>query len=205
MIEIKKLSKKYDDKVLFSDMSVNIDEGDFVILSGESGVGKTTLLNIIGGIEKPDTGDVYFNGLSINNKKNKMKIYRNELGFLFQNFALVEKLTVKENLLVVSPSNRSSFSIPDALEIVGMSGSEGKKVYKLSGGEQQRVAIARLLIKKCNVILADEPTGSLDEKNSDVVMELLKRLNSMGKTIIMVTHNPKYFDYGNRSIVLPYC
>ncbi len=204
MIEIRELSKRYDEKILFENMSLIIQDGDYVVLSGKSGSGKTTLLNIIGGVEKPDSGQVLINGLSMENRRNRMRIYRTELGFLFQNFALVEKLTVKENMMVVPLKNRSSISIAEALDIVGMADSVDKKVYKLSGGEQQRVAIARLLIKKCSVILADEPTGALDEGNAEIIMVLLKKINEMGKTIIMVTHNPKYVFCGNKRISLPY-
>ena len=204
MIEIRELSKRYDEKILFENMSLIIQDGDYVVLSGKSGSGKTTLLNIIGGVEKPDSGQVLISGLSMENRRNRMRIYRTELGFLFQNFALVEKLTVKENMMVVPLKNRSSISIAEALDIVGMADSMDKKVYKLSGGEQQRVAIARLLIKKCSVILADEPTGALDEGNAEIIMVLLKKINEMGKTIIMVTHNPKYVSCGNKRISLPY-
>ena len=99
---------------------------------------------------------------------------------------------MKQNLSIVLDRNKSNLSIKDALSMVGLDGMENKKVYQLSGGEQQRVALARLILKKCNVILADEPTGSLDEKNSAIVMKQLHYLNEQGKTIIMVTHNLKY-------------
>ena len=204
MIKICNLSKRYGNKVLFENMTINISDGDFLVLTGSSGSGKTTLLNIIGGIEKPDFGYVVINGLSMNDRKDRMAAYRKELGFLFQNFALVEKMTVRENLMVVSKKNRSEITLTNALEMVGMEDSLDKKVYKLSGGEQQRVALARLLIKKCSVILADEPTGSLDKKNAEIIIELLRKINSMGKTVIMVTHNQEYFSCGNRHLELPY-
>ena len=191
MIEIKNISKKLGNKQLYQNFSIDIPDQSFVVITGESGCGKTTLLNMIGGIETIDSGDIWINGKSVKSYP-KRYLFRDEIGFLFQNFALVEYKTVKQNLSMVLDKNKESLSIKEVLTKVGLEGFENKKVYQLSGGEQQRVALARLMLKKCNVILADEPTGSLDEKNSDVVMELLHDLNEQGKTIIMVTHNMKY-------------
>ena len=111
------------------------------------------------------------------------------LKFLFQNFALLENKTVKENLSLIKKSSRTKVSLKEALNRVGLSKEVNKKVYQLSGGEQQRVALARLMMKKCSVVLADEPTGSLDKKNRDIVMRLLHELNEEGKTVIIVTHD----------------
>ena len=111
------------------------------------------------------------------------------MGFLFQNFALLENKTVRDNLEMIQKSGRSGVEITDALDKVGLRNVLDQKVYKLSGGEQQRVALARLMIKKCSLILADEPTGSLDKRNSDVVMSVLHDLNLQGKTVIVVTHD----------------
>ena len=176
---------------MYQNFSIDIPNQSFMVITGESGCGKTTLLNMIGGIETIDSGDIWINGKSVKSYP-KRYLFRDEIGFLFQNFALVEYKTVKQNLSMVLDKNKESLSIKAVLKKVGLEGFENKKVYQLSGGEQQRVALARLMLKKCNVILADEPTGSLDEKNSDVVMELLHDLNEQGKTIIMVTHNMKY-------------
>ncbi len=189
MIEIKNLCKAYDDKVLFENYNLTIPTGSFVIISGASGCGKTTLLNLIGGIEKADQGEISIDGINLCKTKNLSMYYRNTVGFLFQNFALLENKTVKQNLDIIKKNGRSETSIEDALEKVGLIKEIDKKVYKLSGGEQQRVALARLMIKKCSLILADEPTGSLDEVNSKIVMQILHDLNDMGKTVIMVTHN----------------
>lgn len=180
-------------KQLYQNFSIDIPDQSFVVITGESGCGKTTLLNMIGGIETIDTGDIWINGKSVKSYS-KRYLFRDEIGFLFQNFALVEYKTVKQNLSMVLDKSEANLSIKEVLKRVGLEGFgfENKKVYQLSGGEQQRVALARLMLKKCNVILADEPTGSLDEKNSALVMELLHSLNEQGKTIIMVTHNMKY-------------
>lgn len=191
MIEIKNISKKMGNKQLYQNFSINIPDQSFVVITGESGCGKTTLLNMIGGIEAINSGEILINGKSVKSYP-KRYLFREEIGFLFQNFALVEYKTVKQNLSMVLDKNKANLSIKEVLKKVGLEGMENKKVYQLSGGEQQRVALARLMLKKCNVILADEPTGSLDEKNSAVVMEQLHYLNEQGKTIVMVTHNMKY-------------
>ena len=189
MVEIVNMSKSFHEKTLFIDYNLKIPDGAFAVIHGKSGTGKTTLLNIIGGLEKIDDGQVLVNGIDISKKKNKKNFYRYTVGFLFQNFALVDGKTVRQNLEMVSPAFRTDISIGDALTSVGLKGFDSKKVYTLSGGEQQRVALARLMIKKCELILADEPTGSLDPENTRMVMNILKNINKEGKTIIIVTHN----------------
>ena len=189
MVEIVNMSKSFHEKTLFKDYNLKIPDGAFVVIHGKSGTGKTTLLNIIGGLEKIDDGQVLVNGIDISKKKNKKNFYRYTVGFLFQNFALVDGKTVRQNLEMVSPTFRTDISIEDALTGVGLKGYDTKKVYTLYGGEQQRVALARLMIKKCELILADEPTGSLDPENTRMVMNILKNINKEGKTIIIVTHN----------------
>lgn len=189
MISIKNINKSFEEKQIFKEYNLDIPNGTFAVISGESGCGKTTLLNMIGGIEKPDSGQIMVNDKDITLYKNKRAYYKYTVGFLFQNFALVENKTVRENLMLIQKKSRSSISIEEALEKVGLLDSVDKKVYKLSGGEQQRVALARLMIKQCDIILADEPTGSLDQKNSKVVMQILHELNKEGKTVIMVTHD----------------
>lgn len=134
------------------------------------------------------TGE-YQKGYDILTLKNKNSFFADTVGFLFQNFALLENKTVKENLSLIKKSSRTKVSLKEALNRVGLSKEVNKKVYQLSGGEQQRVALARLMMKKCSVVLADEPTGSLDKKNRDIVMRLLHELNEEGKTVIIVTHD----------------
>lgn len=188
MIKINEICKKYDEKVLFQNYSLEIPDGSFVIIRGDSGSGKSTLLNMIGGIEYPDSGSIIVNGFDVSKKK-KQKYFSEVVGFLFQNFALLENKTVLENLNLIKKTGRTDISIDEALKKVGLEKEKNKKVYKLSGGEQQRVALARLMIKKCSVLLADEPTGSLDKKNSEIVMKILHDLNRQGKTVIVVTHD----------------
>lgn len=207
MIEMKDISKKFGEKIVFDHFNITIPDGDFVVLSGESGKGKTTFLNILGGLMKPDEGSVIIHSkncstMDIVKEKNLREYYGKVVGFLFQNFALVENKTVEYNMSLVGKKNRSGMSVEEALEFVGLPNVSKSKVYTLSGGEQQRIALARLLIKKCDIVLADEPTGSLDRKNAEKVIELLVRMNQEGKTIIMVTHDEKFKSVGKRVVQL---
>lgn len=191
MIEIKNITKRFGDKEVFKDFSMKIDDNDFIVFAGKSGCGKTTLLNMIGGLEKPDAGEIIVDGKNIYMHKNKSEFFTYKIGFLFQNFALVENSTVRKNLEYVQKKARTDITIEEALEAVGLIKDIDTKVYKLSGGEQQRVALARLMFKKCDIILADEPTGSLDAGNAQIVLDFLHKLNNNGKTVILVTHDEK--------------
>lgn len=202
MIELNNVNKKYGDKVLFSNYNLHIAKGEIVVISGESGSGKTTLLNMIGALERIDSGQITVEGIDIMRRRNQLSYYRNTVGFLFQNFVLLEEKTVYQNLNMIRKGNRSTISIQEALEKVGMSDFVNAKVYTLSGGEQQRIALARLMVKKCDLILADEPTGSLDEKNAKKVMSILKQMNEKGTTIILVTHSEELKQQGGRVIEL---
>ena len=189
MLYIKDVCKAYENRVLFDKYNLTIEDGEFVVLKGVSGCGKTTLLHMIGGLEKPDSGEIIYNGHNINNRRYLQKYLQSEVGFLFQNFALIENKTVLENLNIVKKQVRTQYTPEQVLDYVGLPDSINKKVYKLSGGEQQRVALARLMLKKCSFILADEPTGSLDSENAQRVIDILMDFNKQGKTIIMVTHS----------------
>ena len=202
MIQVKNITKKFGDRELFKDFSIDIQNGEFVIFSGVSGCGKTTLLNMIGAIESIDSGEILVDGIDISKKKNQLNYYRTKVGFLFQNFALVENKTVNENLKFVKKSCKTEITIEEALKTVGLLDKLNSKVYTLSGGEQQRVALARLLIKKCDIILADEPTGSLDKGNADIVFNILKEFNEMGKIVIIVTHDDEIKKRGKRVVNL---
>ncbi|WP_026684019.1 ATP-binding cassette domain-containing protein [Heyndrickxia coagulans] len=202
MIQIRNLTKKFNEKTLFSNFNLDIESGDFVIVSGPSGCGKTTLLNMIGAIEKFDGGTIIVDGIDIKNKKNHLHYFRTKIGFLFQNFALVDHKTVKDNLKLIRKDCKSNLSMEEALALVGIKNKINQKVFTLSGGEQQRVALARLMLKKCDIILADEPTGSLDKKNAEAVLNILKQLNRQGKTIILVTHDETLKKQGNRVVNL---
>lgn len=191
MIEICNIKKSFGNKMIFNNFSLEIKNREFVVLSGNSGCGKTTLLNMIGGLEKPDKGEIIVDGFNVNSKRGKSEYYKNKIGFLFQNFALVENKTVRKNLEMVDKSSRTEMSVEQVLEKVRMLREIDSFVYQLSGGEQQRIALARLMYKKCDIILADEPTGSLDLGNAKMVMEFLHEMNQQGKTIVLVTHDEK--------------
>ena len=191
MIEIKNITKSFGNKKIFTDFSMTIPDGAFKIFAGKSGCGKTTLLNMIGAIESPDSGTITVNGLNIHKRANTRKYFSEQAGFLFQNFALIEEETVEDNLNYIQKKHRSGRSMDEILDLLGLLDKKNVEVYKLSGGEQQRIALARLMFKKCDIILADEPTGSLDYENADVVMKILHEFNNQGKTIIMVTHDEK--------------
>ena len=202
MINVENLCKSFGDKVLFTDLSFTADAGEFVVITGRSGCGKTTLLNILGGLESPDSGTVLIDGKSISDRKFRRVFYSDTVGFLFQNFALVENKTVRQNLEMVMKKHRSGVSVEEALKAVGIADKAEAKVYTLSGGEQQRVALARLIFKRCSLILADEPTGSLDSENEDEVLRILHSFCDMGKTVITVTHSTKIISMEKRVIRL---
>lgn len=191
MIEIKNLSKSFGEKVVFRKFSLKIEDGEFVVFAGNSGCGKTTLLNIIGALEKPDDGQVLVDGQDIYKIKKTEDYFTYKVGFLFQNFALIENKTVRKNLEYVQKKARTDISVEEALKRVGIEDKIDTLIYKLSGGEQQRVALARLMYKKCDIVLADEPTGSLDAQNAKIVIDFLHDLNKQGKTIVLVTHDEK--------------
>lgn len=202
MIEIIKLTKSFDSNIIFSNVSFTVNDGDFVVFSGKSGCGKTTMLNMIGALEKPTSGQIIVDGVNIASGKKRMDYLSKKVGFLFQNFALVENKTVEQNLKMIAKKNRTDISIDNALSEVQLLEKKEALVYTLSGGEQQRVALARLMIKQCDIILADEPTGSLDKANSEIIVNILKKLNKSGKTVIMVTHDESLKNVGNRLINL---
>lgn len=202
MIQVEQLYKKFGDKILFNHFNLTIDDGEFIVLSGESGRGKTTLLNIIGAIEPFDAGRIMVDGIDISKKKNQLIYLQQKVGFLFQNFALIDHKTVRQNLQLIKRKSRSETTIEEALQQVGLANKVNQKVYSLSGGEQQRVALARLMLKQCDIIFADEPTGSLDHKNAEQVMQIMQKLNEQGKTIVLVTHDEWVKQYASRVVYL---
>ena len=177
LIEFRNIVKNFDGQIVLKGVNLDIYEKEFVTLLGPSGCGKTTLLNMIGSIEHPDSGDILLRGDSIFKKSTQLDYLRKEVGFLFQNYALVEAKSVRNNFDLIKEKNRTGISFEKALQFVGLPEDMlERKIYTLSGGEQQRVAIARLLIKECHLVLADEPTGSLDAENAELVFSLLEKL-----------------------------
>ena len=204
-IVVDKIHKQYHNHVIFDDFSMEVDLGSFVAIQGASGSGKSTLLNMIGLLDKPDYGDivVFGNKNVIPFSRQANRILKNQIGYLFQNFALIENKTVFNNLNM--SIDHFGFSdkqkrISQALEEVGLKGFENKKIYECSGGEQQRIALARLLIKPCELVLADEPTGSLDKKNKEIVFQILKDMQKQGKTIVIVSHDSQLVSRADKII-----
>lgn len=196
MIKIENLNKSFGDKQVIKDFNFEISNGSMVAVTGKSGCGKTTLLNILGLLDIEYDGKVLYDGIWLSKEKEKKRneYIRNNINYLFQNYALIDTDTVYDNLLLALEyenisKNDKKKKIKEALELVDLKGFENKKIFTLSGGEQQRVALARVILKKGNIILADEPTGNLDKENSDKVMKILKKLKSEGRTIIIVTHD----------------
>lgn len=207
-IEITGLKKSFGSNIIFDNFDMRIKKNEFVAITGSSGKGKSTLLNIIGLLETKDEGTVIINGIenAALNKKNGIQLLRNSIGYLFQNYALIDNETVMYNLNIALKFEKKvekNDLIISALETVGLSKNDlNKKIFKMSGGEQQRVALARLILKPCEIILADEPTGSLDAKNRDMVLDVLKSLQTTGKTILIVTHDSYVSNFCDRIIEL---
>lgn len=198
MIELRQVSKSFEEKILFSKSDYCFERGKTYGIVGESGTGKTTLLNVIGRLESVDEGDVFVDGVSL--KKIKEKDYfRDYVSYLFQNYGLMDNRTIKENLDLAFIGKKLSESEKQqqmlaALQEVNLSVDLGRKIFSLSGGEAQRVAIAKTILKDCPILLADEPTASLDDKNAREIIELILGLKSANRVIIIATHDSDVYD-----------
>lgn len=208
LITLKNIKKVYGkNQILFENLSLEIEKGEFVGLVGKSGAGKTILLNIIGLITDISEGIITIDGqqkLSVNSR-NAMLLRRYTIGYLFQNYGLIEDESVLWNLKLALEYKKMKKEdklkvINEYLKQFNLSDMLNKKIYQLSGGEQQRIAIIKLILQGSQIILADEPTSGLDKENEQVVMKLLKELNEKGITIIMVTHNMDLRNYFSRVI-----
>jgi len=196
IIELKNISKHYPPDVkALQRISLNIESGEFVSIVGQSGTGKTTLLRLLIGEEKPTSGRIIIGGWDITDIRNSdMPLLRKQIGVVFQDFKLLPKKTVFENVafaLEVSGATLVKIHriVPQVLKIVGLDGKENKFPHQLSGGEKQRVVIARSLSHKPKILIADEPTGNLDSINAKDIITLLQKINSLGTTVILVTHD----------------
>lgn len=209
MFELRGITKKFDERIILDKLSFTINDSEFVAIKGPSGSGKTTLLNIIGLLDNDYQGDLIYDGKSMKkmNDHQKSLYVRNNINYLFQNYALIEDDSIEDNLALaleypkLSKANKLN-KINKALKIVGLDLNPKQKIYKLSGGEQQRIALARALIKPAKLILCDEPTGNLDAYNRDLVVEILKELRKYQKTIIVVTHDDAVADKADRVLKL---
>lgn len=208
MIELQHIWKQFGSRIIFSDLNLNFQSGMVYALIGDSGCGKTTLLNMLAKLETSDKGEIVYKGKSLTSLKNE-EFYRNELGYLFQNFGLLESQTIRENLelgLIGKKQNKKQEKerlLLQALQAVRLDYlSLNQKIYELSGGEAQRVALAKIILKNPPLILADEPTASLDPKNSKEIMEILLELRNANRTIIIATHNPSIWKMADQVIHL---
>jgi ABC-type lipoprotein export system ATPase subunit len=213
MIKLNNIQKRYNTRAGFvyvlQQINLAVEEGDFVTIMGPSGAGKTTLLNIIGMLDSEWEGEYYLDENPVHQFKPKQRLALNRqyIGFVFQSFNLLDSLTVYENLEAplsyrnVKGSERASI-VCDTLDRFGIVGKKDLYPNQLSGGQQQLVGVARAVVASPKLILADEPTGNLHSSQGKDVMDLLKKLNRQGTTIIQVTHNEGYAAYGNRIIKL---
>jgi ABC-type lipoprotein export system ATPase subunit len=212
MLEIRNVSKTYGNGSssvgALRNVSLQIDDGDFVAITGPSGSGKSTLLSVIGGLEKVSAGEVILDGQRIDNlnEKELVEIRRKKVSYVFQQYHLIPSLTALENVLLpltfsgVDGAGRERAAT--MLQEVGLDKRAKHKPGQLSGGEQQRVAIARALVNGCSLILADEPTGNVDQKTGAEILKLFQKANEDGHTIIMVTHSPEIARQAKRIVTL---
>lgn len=191
------------------DITFSVQEGEFIAIMGESGSGKSTLLNILACMDYPSSGHIIFNNYQLEKVKDEeAAVFRSRhIGFIFQNFNLLNIFNNKDNLLIpviISGSKVNSYEkrLRDLAAVVGIESLLSKYPYELSGGQQQRLAIARALIMNPDLILADEPTGQLDSKTSQRILNLLSNINAKRKTILMVTHSPKAASYASRVLFI---
>jgi ABC-type lipoprotein export system ATPase subunit len=213
MITLKNIYKYYDNKFsrsfILKDITLKIEEGEFISIMGPSGAGKSTLLNILGLLDEPSEGEYYFLGNPVHNLKEKVKTdyHRNYIGFIFQAYHLIEELNVYENIETpliykgIKGKDRQAV-VADLLDRFNIVAKKDLFPQQLSGGQQQLVGIARAIAGKPKLLLADEPTGNLHTDQGKLIMDLLKQLNDEGTTIIQVTHNEEFAKYAHRIIRL---
>jgi putative ABC transport system ATP-binding protein len=213
MIDLKKTYRMGETEVnALRGVSLNVDVGEFVAVMGPSGSGKSTLMNIIGCLDRPTTGQYILEGVNVSelNRDQRAEIRNDKIGFVFQNFNLLPRTSALENVelpLIYSMKHRLNDvqmreRAKECLARVGLEGRGEHVPSQLSGGQQQRVAIARALVNDPAIVLADEPTGNLDTKTSEEVMETLQKLNDEGKTIVLITHEPDIAQFAKRVITL---
>lgn len=207
IIEIKNVKKTYYvgdvPTHALNDISLNIKKGEVLVILGASGGGKTTLLNVISGLDTVTTGEILFEGKNISKYSDRKitKFRKENLGFIFQTYNLLEHLNVYENVMIGAKLSHNKMNVNDIINTVGLKKHSKKYMYELSGGEQQRVSIARALAKNPKVMFCDEPTGALDEKTGKIVLSSLIEANEKyGTTMIIVTHNPGIALIGDRII-----
>lgn len=206
-ILLKNVTKKYGEHLILDNINLQVRKGDFICIFGKSGKGKSTILNIMGTLENYEHGDViiFSKQNPIRSVKDRDYLRREKIAYLFQNFALVENMTVEENMKLAIKYRKvkdKAGCITSALRAMGVSDKLKSKVFELSGGEQQRVAMARNMVKPFEILLADEPTGSLDYENKMIVIEALIRLNREERTIVVVSHDKDFEQIAKKSYLI---
>ncbi len=210
MIRFEHVTKRFSDEdVSVEDINLSIHAGEFVSVVGHSGAGKTTLIRLLMGELKPSEGNIWFDDFDVDAiKRSQVPTYRRRIGVVFQDFRLLPKKTAFENVAFAMEAAGKSddeivSDVPHALELVGLSHKARAFPHEMSGGERQRLAIARAIINQPEVILADEPTGNLDPKSTFEIVEILKKINDLGTTVVLTTHNKGIIDaLGKRVITL---
>ena len=209
MIHFYNVHMQYGDYTALKDISISVEKGEFVFITGPSGAGKTSLLRLIFGMERPSSGQLLVNSINLNRiSRNALDMLRRKMGFIFQDFKLLNSRTVFENVAIALQiaGERQSYirqKTKRVLKHVGLEGKEQNFPMQLSGGEQQRVAIARAIVNNPMLIIADEPTGNLDEKRTREIMSLLQTIHLKGTTVVIATHNHNLFQNTSfRNIVL---
>lgn len=212
LINIGNVWKKYDmgetePLIVLQEINLDIKQGEFVAITGPSGSGKSTMLNIVGALDKPSWGNVFLSGkdISLMNESNLVVLRGKTIGFIFQQFNLLKNLTSLQNVMLPMeaidiPRKYAEDRAKELLEMLGLSDRLNHKPNQLSGGQQQRVAIARALSNDPEVILADEPTGNLDSKTGQFVMDFLGKMNDKGKTVILITHDIELVKYAKKIV-----
>lgn len=207
MIYFNKVTKKYKDNTSLEDISISITRGEFVAIVGHSGAGKTTLTKLILAEEKPTDGSVYFESIDIHKLTPKdLTKLRRKIGVVFQDFRLLPNKTTYENIAfameaIGKDDKEIARDVPHVLELVDLTSKASHFPHQLSGGEKQRLAIARAIITQPDIIIADEPTGNLDPINTVEVVNLLKKINDLGTTVILTTHNRAVLDQVKKRVI----
>ena len=208
-IKLEKVTKIYTTgevkTVALKDVDLTIKDGEVIVLLGPSGSGKSTLLNVCSGLDNPTSGTITIDDEVISEMNNKQltKFRRDNLGFIFQQYNLLQTLSVKENVEVGREVSLDPFTVEEIIEQVGLTPNISKYPYQLSGGEQQRVSIARAVVKKPKIMFCDEPTGALDEENAKEILGVIQKLNEIyGTTVVLITHNPSIGVMADRIVKL---